>query len=151
MFSVWNRGQSFIGFIGLILFCSAVLFCSPAMAQSIEGFLEGPITAINVGAGTMTVNGVVVQVPSGTPIASPSASGLTLADLAGAPNLPGRSVPGFINGTCLCAVTVQTTTGVHTALDIVVEPAENVMVSVITSSQCTNSDCSNSGDFIRVG
>src|SRR5689334_16294068 len=59
--------------------------------------VEGPITAINPAAGTITVAGALVKVPAdGTAtIHTPTATNLTLADLGNAAaDLPAGSLPG---------------------------------------------------------
>ena len=121
-------------------------------AFAFPGFLEGPITDVDLAARTVRINGVLASVPPGTPISSPTASGLTLEDISlavGGP-LDGRPT-GFENGTCLCATEVDELTGDVTVTDFVAEPAENVLIATVTEHSCSTPDCSGAGDIIRIG
>lgn len=144
---------SLLRLAGVMLSLAVAVTIMPWSAHAVifDGFIEGPIIAVNAGAGTMTVNGIVVNVPVSTPIASATRDDLTLADLGTAPAFPGRSQNGFIGGTCLCAVRVDSVTGVHTATEITVEPAENVLITTTRSTSCSNADCTAAGDSIKVG
>jgi hypothetical protein len=107
----------------------------PAPA-TIPGYTEGPISSITLqpdGSVIMTVIGVTVKVPVGTPVSSPSRS-LTLRQLALRTRLPGRTEPGFIGATALINGVVDVATGSFTATDMVVEPAENVLIGVVTQA-----------------
>lgn len=127
----------------LVLSLLAVLLASqPALAQvpptpaTIPGYTEGPISSITLqpdGSVVMTVIGVTVKVPVGTPVSSPSRS-LTLRQLALRALLPGRTQPGFIGGTALINGVVDVASGSFTATDMVVEPAENVLIGVVTQA-----------------
>ncbi|MDF1853805.1 MAG: hypothetical protein P1U85_23455 [Verrucomicrobiales bacterium] len=91
--------------------------------------VEGPLTAVDPTLETITVMGMEISVPNGTPINSPSAT-LTLSDLLGDP-LPGRgTTQGFLNGTAIVTGTI--TGGVMTADDVFTEPAENVVLGEVT-------------------
>lgn len=99
--------------------------------------VEGPLTAVNASGHTLTVFGQTVSVPDETPISSPTANGLTLADLSSAPAFPGRSDPGFINGTVIVeAETDETGTPIR-ALNVFVEIAEHVIVGAVTKNDAT--------------
>jgi hypothetical protein len=103
---------------------------------TIPGYTEGPISSITLqpdGSVVMTVIGVTVKVPVGTPVESPTRS-LTLRQLALRTRLPGRTEPGFIGGTALIHGIVEVATGSFTATDMVVEPAENVLIGVVTQA-----------------
>lgn len=103
---------------------------------TIPGYTEGPISSITLqpdGSLIMTVIGVTVKVPVGTPVESPTRS-LTLRQLALRTRLPGRTEPGFIGGTALIHGVVEVATGSFTATDMVVEPAENVLIGVVTQA-----------------
>ena len=108
----------------------------PPAPGTIPGYTEGPISSITLqpdGSVVMTVIGVTVNVPVGTPVSSPSRS-LTLRQLALRTRLPGRTQPGFIGGTALVNGVVEVATGAFTATDMVVEPAENVLIGVVTQT-----------------
>ena len=99
------------------------------------GYTEGPIESIDLqldGSVIMKVMGVTVNVPTSTVIESPTRQ-LTLRQLANRTPLPGRTQPGFIGGTALINGVVDIATGSFTATDMVVEPAENVLIGVVTS------------------
>lgn len=128
----------------LILSLLALLLpLTPAQAQvappgpaTIPGYTEGPISSIVLqpdGSVVMQVIGVTVRVPVGTPVSSPSRS-LTLRQLALRTRLPGRTQPGFIGGTALINGTVEVATGAFTATEVTVEPAENVLIGVVTQT-----------------
>ena len=106
---------------------------APVMGQTVATAveIEGPLKDVDDAANTITVMDIVVSVPDGTPIHSPTANGLTLAQLETGP-LPARSQEGFLEGTAI--VTGTSLNGVVTATDIFVEPAENVVVGISTSS-----------------
>ena len=73
---------------------------APAPA-TIPGYTEGPISNVVLqpdGSVTMTVIGVTVKVPVGTPVHSPTRA-LTLRQLALRTKLPGRLEAGFLGGT----------------------------------------------------
>jgi len=124
---------------------------APAPPAAIAGFeIEGPMSSIidnGDGTGTIVAMGIIIQVPAGTPIHTPVTS-LTISQLADPTPLPGRFSPGFIGGTTIALGVIED--GVLIAEDIFAEPAENVALGIITNSSCTNSDCSNSGDFLEL-
>lgn len=129
-------------FVLLLSLLAVLLTSMPAHAQvqpapaTIPGYTEGPISSITLqpdGSVIMTVIGVTVKVPVGTPVSSPSRS-LTLRQLALRTRLPGRTEPGFIGGTALVNGVVDVATGSFTATDMVVEPAENVLIGVVTQA-----------------
>ncbi len=135
------------------ILAAAILSCfltaPPALAQ-FPAELEGPVSAVvdnGNGTGTITVMGITVQIPSTATIHSPTAT-LTISQLASTDLLPGRSSPGFIGGT---GIIIGTTDGVTTtASDVFVEPAENVVVGLITAAGCSTADCSAPGDFLHI-
>jgi len=129
-------------FVLLLSLLAVLLASKPAHAQvqpapaTIPGYTEGPISSITLqpdGSVIMTVIGVTVKVPVGTPVSSPSRS-LTLRQLALRTRLPGRTEPGFIGATALINGVVDVATGSFTATDMVVEPAENVLIGVVTQA-----------------
>jgi hypothetical protein len=114
--------------VGLSLLATA----ATAQTVPIAAAIEGPITDIQVngdGSGTITVMSVLVQVPSGTPITTPTAKGLSLQDLAYGP-LPGRSAAGFLGGTAIIDGT--SLNGVFTASAVFSDLFENVVLGAIT-------------------
>jgi hypothetical protein len=121
----------------------------PALAQiptliPVPVELEGPISAVvdnGNGSGSIVVMGVTVQIPATAVIHTPTAT-LTIAQLADPTPLPGRTQPGFVGGT---AIILGQTDGVATtAEDVFAEPAENVLLGVITRADgCTATDCTN--------
>ena len=123
---------------------------SQAQAQQVPIELEGPILSVSDnggGTGVITVMGIVVNIPATATIHSPTAT-LTVSQLADPTLLPGRSQPGFIGGT---AIIIGSSDGITTtAEDIFVEPAENVVVGIITDGSCADADCSAPTDFLEI-
>lgn len=104
----------------------------PARAQvtpPIAGEIEGPISAIDTAARTITVMGVTVSVPEGTPIHTPTAAGLTLDQLATG-RMPGRTEQGFLGGTGI--ITGESTGGQFVATDVFSDLFEHVVVGEAT-------------------
>jgi hypothetical protein len=123
--------------LGLALFggAPASLFAAPAPPPQFpesDFEIEGPIQAIGVPPGTITVMGVTIEVPEGTPIATPTADGLALADLLGASFL-GRSSTGFLGGTGIILGSTNAD-GTIEAEDVFVEVAENVLLGPLTAN-----------------
>jgi len=133
------KGKSFIQAVCPLLagaaFVLAVALPVQSFAQTVPASIEGKIGSIvdnGDGTGSMTVMGITVTFDSTVPINSPSAS-LTLADLANPDPLPGRpSYAGFEGGTAI--VLGNTAGGPVVATDIFVEPAENVVLGMLTSA-----------------
>ncbi len=101
----------------------------------VKAIVEGPIDAVNDhrdGGGTITVMGIVIQLPEGTPITTPTAT-LSMAQLTDSTAFPGRSQPGFIGGVAI--VNGGSTDGVITATDVFVAPAQNFLVGQVTGNQ----------------
>lgn len=121
------------------LFAAAALALAAPVAHAQEVLeVEGPIT--NVGTDQngnfIEVMGIRIAIPAGIPISSPTAS-LTFGQLLGDP-LPGRpqDQPGFLGGTAIITgiSEIDTPDNIRTAQDVFVEPAENVVVGVLTAS-----------------
>ena len=119
----------------------ALLFILPGAALSqiapatTTGYVEGPIREVTYnpdGSATMLVQDVVVHVPAALGIDSPTTV-LTVRQLCIRNRLPGRTEPGFLGGTALINGVVDLSTLKFTATDVTVEPAENVVIGVITS------------------
>ncbi|MDF1811205.1 MAG: hypothetical protein P1V20_03295 [Verrucomicrobiales bacterium] len=108
-----------------------IIFTADTVEAQTPFEIEGPITRIQ-GQRNLYVMGVHIRVPNGTPISSPSATGLSLKDdLKGDP-LPGRPQKGFLKGTAIVIGTIDDVTGVLTADDVFTEPAENVLVGTVS-------------------
>jgi hypothetical protein len=132
----------------LLLTCLVILFPSlHTQAQiapptpplpvgaTVPGYTEGPISAITLNrdlSATMTVLGTKVHVPESALIDSPTAR-LSTRQLCSKTHLPNRAEPGFLGGTALINGVVDVATGKFTATDMAVEPAENVLIGVVTS------------------
>ena len=125
-------------------FLSAVLSGAAALGLStsllaqvpIPGGTEGPISAIvdnGDGTATLTVMGMTAILPGTATISSPSKT-LTLAEVLDTTPLPGRTEAGWIGGTAKGTGTVSVD-GVITYTELTLEPAENVVLGVITGTQ----------------
>ncbi len=102
-------------------------------ATAVPLLLEGPISAVSAnpdGSGSITVLGVVVDIPAGITIVTPTAT-LSMAQVADPTPLPGRTQAGFIDGTAI--INGTSVAGVNTADDMFLEPAENILGAEITS------------------
>lgn len=112
--------------------------------------LEGPIQEIinnGDGTGTVTVMNIVVQIPAGILITSPTVS-LTMSQLADPTPLPGRApIAGFLGGTAI--ISGDSTNGWNVANDVFVEPSENVLMGEVTHS-CTSAACDSAGDQLFI-
>lgn len=121
-------------------FTALAFFAStPTQAQvinaSVVSEVEGTVTAISTnlnGSVSMTVMGIAVNVPVGTPVNTPTVQ-LTFAQLVSTTPLPNRTQPGFIGGTAIVTGTSDAR-GVLTADSVFVEPAENVILGIVTSN-----------------
>jgi hypothetical protein len=96
----------------------------------------------------MTLVGVNVTILSTAVISTPSAT-ITIAQLTDPTPLPGRSSPGFIDGTGI-VFSGQSVGGVVTTNDLTIEPGETVLLGPITHVNCTNANCTAPGNFIGV-
>src|SRR2546425_11956461 len=93
----------------------------------VKAIVEGPISAVadhRDGSGTITVMGIVIQIPVGTPITTPTAT-LTMAQLADPTTFPGRSQPGFIGGGA--GINGNRSGGIVTARDVFVSTPQNIL------------------------
>lgn len=112
--------------IATILLLAAV---GSAQAQVPEEFtIEGPITAVNPAAPSITIMGIVIPVPAGMMLATPTNPAVPLAALT-AP-LPGRAT-GFIGGTAIAEGT--TLGGIVALTDLSSDVVENVVVGEATA------------------
>src|SRR5262249_61710966 len=93
----------------------------------VKAIVEGPIDAVNDhrdGGGTITVMGIVIQIPPGTPITTPTAT-LSIAQLADSTAFPGRSQPGVIGG--VATLNGSSPARGSTAPDVFVAPAPRLL------------------------
>jgi hypothetical protein len=114
----------------------SVVLAGLAFAQTavVPAAIEGPISSIvatNANA-TVVVMGITILVTPDTVITTPTAT-LTLQQLLDTAPLPGRSEAGFVGGTAI--VDGNTTeAGDVIADNLFVEPAENVVIGVVTEN-----------------
>jgi hypothetical protein len=116
-----------------LLAASALTLAAPAVHAQAVMEVEGTTSSIvsdGAGGAIMTIMGVTVNVPAGTPVSTPTAS-LTIEQLLDPTLLPGRDQPGFVGGTGIVTGTSDAVAGA-VATDVFVEPAENVVVGRIT-------------------
>lgn len=133
------KGKSIARAVGPMLMGAALVLAvalpGQSLAQSVPATIEGKIGSIvdnGDGTGSMTVMGITVTFDSTVPMNSPSTN-LTLAALADPTPLPGRpGYDGFEGGTAI--VLGSTAGGPVSATDIFVEPAENVVLGMLTSA-----------------
>ena len=137
-------------------------FSGMAWSQPVPGFLEGDIVELDTTNRTARVNGVLMHIPAGIPISSPTVDlnalaatqGVDPLTLVGGAKLPGRTSPGFIGGFCLCSTEIDPLTGTVTVTSMVLEPAENVLLSTVTTHNCVTPSCDpdeNPANELRVG
>lgn len=125
-------------FLSAILSGAAALGLSTsllAQAPSLGG-VEGVISAIvgNAdGSVTLTVMGMTVVIPPTATVASPSKP-LTYAEIVDTTPLAGRTEAGWIGSTAKGTGTT-TADGVILIEDLILEPAENVVIGIITGTQ----------------
>lgn len=125
-------------FLSVVLSGAAALGLSTSLLaqEPIPGGTEGPISAIvdnGDGTATLTVMGMTALLPGTATIASPSKT-LTLAEVLDTTPLPGRTEAGWIGGTAKGTGSVSAD-GVITYTELVLEPAENVVLGLITGTQ----------------
>lgn len=103
----------------------------PDVPFEIEGRVESIVLPSLQRSGTITVGTVVIEFDATTPIESPTAR-LQFPQLLGTP-LPGRSVPGFLDGTAI--VTGSSGAGGRVrAASIRIEPSENLLAGEVRAS-----------------
>ena len=127
---------------------------NPAQAQlALE--MEGPITGYSGnGPGvrpTVEVMGVPVTIERNTVLTSPTTTradaGLGIGQWFRGARFPGRSQRGFLGGTATVTGTIELD-GTITAEEIFAEPAENVIVGVISDATCVTPTCNTVGETI---
>jgi hypothetical protein len=122
--------------LSISLLLSSTLLGGVARAQ-VAAEVEGPVSAITDhgdGTASMTVMDILVKLDSNTVINSPTAA-LSIRELADRVSLPGRTQPGFVGGTAI--VIGNSYNGIIHALNITIEPAENVVIGEITANNDT--------------
>jgi len=127
---------SFLSLLAVLLTTQSSFGQVAPAPTTIPGYTEGPISNITLqpdGSAIMTVIGVTVKVPATTPVHSPTRA-LTVRQLCLRTKLSGRTEPGFLGGTALVNGVVDVATGSFTATDMHVEPAENVLIGVVTQA-----------------
>lgn len=123
----------------IALLMTAALSVQHATSQEpapLPAEIEGPLGAVvasETGV-TLQVMDMTVIVPDGIPISSPSNASLGIDGLLDVTPLPGRIQEGFIGGTAIITGTVDAA-GVTTADSVFIEPAENVVVGVVTANE----------------
>jgi len=125
-------------FLSAILSGAAALGLSTSLLAQVAtpGGIEGPISAIvdnGDGSVTLTVMGMTVIIPPTATVASPSKP-LTFAEIIDTTPLAGRTAPGWIGATAKGTGTT-TAAGVVVIEDVIFEPAENVVIGIITGTQ----------------
>lgn len=118
--------RSLAGSSAIVLAALAAASSATAQVPPPELVIEGPIDAI--GANSITVMGIEINVPSGR-ADTPTVVGVPLNSLNDP--LPGRS-QGFVGGTAI--VTGGSTGGVVTATEVFSDVNENVVVGEVTSN-----------------
>ncbi len=129
--------------------------------------LEGPLNsyvANDANSGTMTVMNTKVEVTAQTAFVTPTQTRDALfasnaRNSAGArynvtnwirgDSYYGRNPRGVIGATVIVTGVVDPGTGVVTAQEVFTDVAENVILGLISETNCTNARCDNPGDFIR--
>lgn len=143
--------KAFVSRTCLLAAVTLLALTSSVMAQvaPLEWAVEGPITAINPAAGTITANGVTVTIPAALPLqGTRGLTGANLAQLLDAA-APGRvrsifasagENPGYSGATLKAqGIIVETTAGrVNEATDVVIELAENVLAGPLDSVDVAN-------------
>lgn len=113
----------------LVTVLAAAFGTASAAEFSVEGRLTER-TANGTGA-IVKCNGMTVNVPSTATVSSPTHN-IGIAGLLSDYQLPGRSEPGFIGGTCI--IDGENSGMTNTASSVYLEPAENVIVGEVSQS-----------------
>lgn len=140
--------------------------CAVAQAQVVVE-LEGPLAnyvAIDANSGTMTVMNTKVAVTAETAFVTPTQTRDVLwasnaRNSAGArynvtnwmrgDSYLGRNPRGVIGATVIVTGVLDPATGIVAAEEVFTDVAENVILGVVSETNCTNERCDNPGDFIR--
>ncbi|HAY06115.1 MAG TPA: hypothetical protein DCY26_05600, partial [Hyphomonas sp.] len=129
--------------------------------------LEGPLAsyvANDANSGTMTVMNTKVEVTAETDFVTPTKTRneLWASNARNSANARynvtnwmrgdsylGRNPRGVIGATVIVTGVVDPVTGKVTAQEVFTDVAENVVLGVVSETNCTNATCDNPGDFIR--
>jgi hypothetical protein len=138
-----------------VLATTAMLLAAPAFAQAVPVVveLEGPLEGYDHPSRTLTVMGMQVEVLNSTTMSSPT----TTRQDAGVNNnqwfkgdkFAGRRQNGFLGGTAIVIGTWDPISQRVVAQDIFTEPAENVVLGVVTEASCSTTNCDGPNDYIR--
>lgn len=134
---------------------TALLFAAPAFAQAVPVVveLEGQLEAYDHPTRTMTVMGMQVEVLNTTAMHSPTATrqdtGLNNNQWFKGAKFAGRREAGFLGGTAIVIGVWDEVNQRIVAQDIFSEPAENVVLGVVTDHSCSTTNCDGPTDFIR--
>ena len=138
--------------LGAVLGLSlAVALPGQSFAQTVPAEIEGTISSIEINedgvTGTMVVMGITINIPATGVVINSATTSLTLDQAADKRPLPGRPFKeGFVGGTgiVLGNTTASTTPGVSSAIDAVdvfLDPAENVVLGMLTLNDLTSDGC----------
>lgn len=139
----------------IILAAAAVFFSAPALAQAapIAVELEGIIEDYDHPTRTLMVMGMKVEITDTTVLKSPTttraATGLGINPWMKGVRFKGRVRNGFLDGTAIVIGTWDAANRKIVATEVTMEPGENVNLSVITGSFCSNANCDAQGNYMR--
>lgn len=134
---------------------TAMLLAAPAFAQAVPVVveLEGRLEAYDHPSRTLTVMGMQVEVLNTTTMHSPTTTrteaGLNNNQWFKGNKLDGRRQAGFLGGTAIVIGTWDPIGQKVVAQDVFTEPAENVVLGVVTANSCSNENCNGTNDYIR--
>ncbi|RFC41813.1 MAG: hypothetical protein DVB23_003307 [Verrucomicrobia bacterium] len=115
----------------------ALMALAPIADAQVPAETEGTITNIVSNPGgsvTLTVMDITVTVPVGTPVSTPTSKDIGLAGLVNPTAFPGRTQAGFLGGTAIVLGNAAVD-GVITADSVFAEPAENVVLGIVTPAE----------------
>lgn len=137
---------------------TAMLAATPALAQIASPppgvvELEGRLEAYDHPTRMMTVMGMQVEVLNTTTMSSPTTTrtdaGLNNNQWFKGTRFAGRREAGFLGGTAIVTGIWDDINKRVVAQDVFTEPAENVVLGVVTGFSCSNANCNGPNDFIR--
>ncbi len=134
---------------------TAMLLAAPAFGQAapVVVELEGRFEAYDHPSRTMTVMGMQVEVLNTTTMSSPTMTrqeaGLNNNQWFKGEKFAGRRQNGFLGGTAIVIGVWDAINQKVVAQDVFTEPAENVVLGVVTGFSCSNTNCDGPNDFIR--
>jgi hypothetical protein len=134
---------------------AASLMAAPAFAQAapVEVELEGKISNFDGAARALEIMGMEVEVASDAILHTPTSerldTGLTMTEWFQGAAMDGRTLAGMMGGTGIVLGVWDPLKGKIVANDVFAEPAENVVLGVITANTCNHSRCVGAWDYIR--